>query len=170
MDKKLLQALDNIGDALELLVDALNNKGEAQSSTGAALQGGDFGKQLESINAGIQSIKTDTQEILKNTKSLLVKISESKKGISIGIGKILTEQHKKAISNGFKSKFNNEQLKEIIEMYNSNISLRKIATIESIGSSTRIEGSKLSDKEVEKLLTNLETYSFANRDEEEVAS
>jgi len=55
------------------------------------------------------------------------KISESKKGISIGIGKILTEQHKKAISNGFKSKFNNEQLKEIIEMYNSNISLRKIA-------------------------------------------
>jgi group I intron endonuclease len=55
------------------------------------------------------------------------KISESKKGISIGIGKILTEQHKKAISNGFKSKFNNEQLKEIIKMYNSNISLRKIA-------------------------------------------
>lgn len=55
------------------------------------------------------------------------KISESKKGVSIGVGKILTEQHKKAISKGFKSKFNNEQLKEIIEMYNNNFSLRKIS-------------------------------------------
>ena len=33
--------------------------------------------------------------------------------------------------------------------------LRRVATIESIGSSTRIEGSKLSDREVEKLLANL---------------
>ncbi len=47
--------------------------------------------------------------------------------------------------------------------------LRRIATIESIGSSTRIEGSKLSDREVEKLLANLEIKKFATRDEEEVA-
>lgn len=47
--------------------------------------------------------------------------------------------------------------------------LRKVATIESIGSSTRIEGAKLSDREVEKLLSNLETYSFVSRDEQEVA-
>src|SRR3990167_4138617 len=47
--------------------------------------------------------------------------------------------------------------------------LRKIATIESIGSSTRIEGAKLSDREVERLLSNLETYSFTSRDEQEVA-
>ncbi len=47
--------------------------------------------------------------------------------------------------------------------------LRRIATIESIGSSTRIEGSKLSDREVERLLTNLEIKSFATRDEQEVA-
>jgi Fic family protein len=47
--------------------------------------------------------------------------------------------------------------------------LRRVATIESIGSSTRIEGSKLSDREVERLLSNLEIKSFANRDEEEVA-
>jgi len=31
-------------------------------------------------------------------------------------------------------------------------SLRRVATIESIGSSTRIEGAKLSDREVERLL------------------
>lgn len=47
--------------------------------------------------------------------------------------------------------------------------LRHVATIESIGSSTRIEGSKLSDREVEKLLSNLEIKSFATRDEQEVA-
>lgn len=47
--------------------------------------------------------------------------------------------------------------------------LRRVATIESIGSSTRIEGSKLSDREVEKLLSNLEIKSFATRDEQEVA-
>jgi len=35
--------------------------------------------------------------------------------------------------------------------------LRHVATIESIGSSTRIEGSKLTDREVERLLSNLET-------------
>ena len=49
------------------------------------------------------------------------------------------------------------------------LALRKVATIESIGSSTRIEGSKLSDKEVEKLLSNLELKSFDTRDEQEVA-
>ena len=46
--------------------------------------------------------------------------------------------------------------------------LRRVATIESIGSSTRIEGSKLSDREVEQLLSNLEIKSFATRDEQEV--
>src|ERR1700677_2156099 len=47
--------------------------------------------------------------------------------------------------------------------------LRRIATIESVGSSTRIEGSKLSDAEVEKLLSGLQTKTFASRDEQEVA-
>ena len=47
--------------------------------------------------------------------------------------------------------------------------LRRVATIESIGSSTRIEGSKLSDRDIERLLSNLEIKSFATRDEQEVA-
>jgi len=47
--------------------------------------------------------------------------------------------------------------------------LRRVAKIESIGSSTRIEGSKLSDRAVEQLLSNLEIKSFATRDEQEVA-
>jgi Fic family protein len=47
--------------------------------------------------------------------------------------------------------------------------LRRVAAIESTGSSTRIEGSKLSDRDVERLLGNLEIKSFATRGEQEVA-
>jgi Fic family protein len=47
--------------------------------------------------------------------------------------------------------------------------LRHVATIESIGSSTRIEGAKLSDREVERLLANIQIKSFKTRDEQEVA-
>jgi Fic family protein len=47
--------------------------------------------------------------------------------------------------------------------------LRHVATIESIGSSTRIEGSTLSDREVERLLSHLQITSFETRDEQEVA-
>ncbi len=46
--------------------------------------------------------------------------------------------------------------------------LRHVATIESIGSSTRIEGSKLTDREVERLLANLDIKRFSSRDEQEV--
>lgn len=49
------------------------------------------------------------------------------------------------------------------------LALRRVATIESIGSSTRIEGSRLSDREVERLLSNLAIRSFETRDEQEVA-
>jgi Fic family protein len=47
--------------------------------------------------------------------------------------------------------------------------LRKVATIESVGSSTRIEGAKLSDAQVETLLSNIKIRSFTTRDEQEVA-
>lgn len=49
------------------------------------------------------------------------------------------------------------------------LALRHVATIESIGSSTRIEGSRLSDRQVELLLARLEIKSFETRDEQEVA-
>lgn len=47
--------------------------------------------------------------------------------------------------------------------------LRRVAAIESIGSSTRIEGAKLTDAQVETLLSNLDRTSFLTRDEQEVA-
>lgn len=47
--------------------------------------------------------------------------------------------------------------------------LRTIATIESVGSSTRIEGARLSDREVERLLGRAQASSLSTRDEQEVA-
>jgi len=46
--------------------------------------------------------------------------------------------------------------------------LRKIATIESIGSSTRIEGATLTDNEIKKLLGNVKITELKTRDEQEV--
>ncbi len=47
--------------------------------------------------------------------------------------------------------------------------LRRVATIESVASSTRIEGVKLTDREVENLIMNLKQHQFKTRDEQEVA-
>lgn len=47
--------------------------------------------------------------------------------------------------------------------------LKRVATVESVASSTRIEGAKLSDREVERLLSRLGIQSLASRDEQEVA-
>ena len=49
------------------------------------------------------------------------------------------------------------------------LALKQVATIESIGSSTRIEGSNLSDSDVEALLSNLKIKSLKTRSEQEVA-
>jgi len=46
--------------------------------------------------------------------------------------------------------------------------LRKIATIESTGSSTRIEGATLTDEEVEKLLKSVKINKLEKREEQEV--
>ena len=87
------------------------------------------------------SIRTDTVTITPEILSLIAEIDEFK-GAWTAIGRISPERL---------------------------TALRRIATIESIGSSTRIEGARLSDKEVEQLLTGLEAKTFASRDEEEVA-
>jgi Fic family protein len=49
------------------------------------------------------------------------------------------------------------------------LALRHIATVESVASSTRIEGSKLTNAEVSTLLGKLKIKEFSTRDEQEVA-
>lgn len=46
--------------------------------------------------------------------------------------------------------------------------LRRIATIESIGSSTRIEGATMTDDEIKQLLKDIKITKFKTRDEQEV--
>ncbi len=48
------------------------------------------------------------------------------------------------------------------------LSMKKVATVESVASSTRIEGVKLSDLEVETLMSSTKMTSFESRDEQEV--
>jgi Fic family protein len=59
---------------------------------------------------------------------------------------------------------------ETIELKNSKHlkELRKIATIESIGSSTRIEGATLTNEEVEKLLKSVKITKLTTREQQEV--
>ena len=87
------------------------------------------------------ALNTDTLTITQETLSLIAEIDEFK-GAWRALGTLAPERLS---------------------------ALRKVATVESIGSSTRIEGSKLSDNEVERLLANLEFRKFETRDEQEVA-
>jgi Fic family protein len=64
----------------------------------------------------------------------------------------------------FKGKWNIVEQKENVYLKE----LRKIATIESIGSSTRIEGAQLSNEEIKNLLENIEITKLKTRDEQEV--
>lgn len=79
MDKKLLNALNNLSESLEMISDALNSKEESTSSTGAALKGGNFGKQLQEINASISLVRDDTQQILKNQQTIISLSKEKSK-------------------------------------------------------------------------------------------
>lgn len=49
------------------------------------------------------------------------------------------------------------------------LALRHVATVESVASSTRIEGSRLTNAEVQTLLGKLKIKKFSTRDEQEVA-
>lgn len=64
----------------------------------------------------------------------------------------------------FKSKWNLLEGKENFFLKE----LKKIASIESIGSSTRIEGARLSNDEINSLLQNVKITKLTSRDEQEV--
>lgn len=64
----------------------------------------------------------------------------------------------------YKGKWNSIEKQENIYLKE----LRKIATIESIGSSTRIEGGTLTDSEIKELLNNVKITKLKTRDEQEV--
>ena len=64
----------------------------------------------------------------------------------------------------FRGKWNLREQKENLYLKE----LRKIATIESIGSSTRIEGAQLSNDEIKELLDKIKITKLTTRDQQEV--
>ena len=70
MDKRLLDSLNNLSVALESIADILNKK-QTKSATGAALESGDFSKDIKQISVGIKSIKADTEKIIKSQNAIL---------------------------------------------------------------------------------------------------
>lgn len=69
-----------------------------------------------------------------------------------------------AFIDSFKGKWTGLEVSESIYLKE----LKQIATIESIGSSTRIEGSTMTDGEVKQLINSVKITSFKTRDEQEV--
>jgi len=87
MDKQLLQALDNLSVALERISETLNKK-DSKSSTGKAMESGNFGGQLKEISNGIKKLLADNQKILKNQNTIIAlskkKESDKKTGVLEG--------------------------------------------------------------------------------------
>lgn len=73
MDKKLLDALNNLSYALEEISDALQSKGDTKpkSPTTEALSSGKLDKKLELIDKGVKKLLSDNKKILKNQETLI---------------------------------------------------------------------------------------------------
>lgn len=83
MDKRLLDALNNLSLSLEMIADALESKDNSKkdpSNVTKALKGGDFTQQIKSIDEGIKSLKSDTKEIIKNQNTILNMNKQKKDG------------------------------------------------------------------------------------------
>jgi hypothetical protein len=72
MDKQLLDGLDNLSEALVMIAEALEKKGQgSNSATTNALVSGDFTTQIKEINVSLKSIKKDTKKILESQQTIL---------------------------------------------------------------------------------------------------
>ena len=87
MDKKLLDAFNNLSKALDLLADTLdkNKKSkESGSATGDALKNKEIkyiATQIKDLSADVKSIKSDNKKILANQKTLLDLARKPQKGV-----------------------------------------------------------------------------------------
>jgi len=72
MDNKLLDALNNLSNALELLAQTLSNKDvETSSPVTKALSSGNFIEEIKNISEGIKKLREDNKKILKNQETII---------------------------------------------------------------------------------------------------
>lgn len=90
MDKKLLDALNNLSDSLDLISQTLAEK-KAESSTSKALEEGNFSAQIKEISNGIKKLQSDNQKILKNQNTILA-MSKKKEDKTSVIGDVGTDK------------------------------------------------------------------------------
>jgi hypothetical protein len=94
MDKKLLDAFNNLSKALDLLANTLdkNKKSkESGSATGDALKNKeikDIATQIKDISDGVKSLKSDNKKILANQKTLLDLARKPQKGVESKTGAV----------------------------------------------------------------------------------
>jgi len=86
MDKKLLDALANLSDSLDLIAQTLAEK-KGESSTSKALEGGNFNAQIKEISNGIKKLQADNQKILKNQNTILA-MSKKKEDKPSAVGDV----------------------------------------------------------------------------------
>jgi len=71
MDRELLEALNNVGIALEQIADSLDKNNQTTSPSAKALQSGDFSDSLIKISEGIEMLKDDNKKILDNQETII---------------------------------------------------------------------------------------------------
>src|ERR1035437_2160935 len=70
MDEKLLKALNNLSESLDLIAQTLAEK-TAESPTAKALDGGDFSTQIKGISEGVKKLQDDNKKILHNQETII---------------------------------------------------------------------------------------------------
>jgi hypothetical protein len=101
MDKKLLDALNNLSVALESIVEALKSKEgkESKSATTEAMTSGNLDKNVLEINNGVKKLLEDNKKILSNQETIL-KISKSKQSQAVEEKVTFDEKKKIGIKDG----------------------------------------------------------------------
>lgn len=121
MDKKLLNALNNLSVALETISDILSKKGDKKSDTSKALSGGDVSKKIEELNKSLKEVietkKTEQntlKTISKNINRIEKKIDNISKTKTVGVKEQQRSVEKQGEDGGiFGKSVNPEQAKKI---------------------------------------------------------
>lgn len=80
MDKRLLDALENLSLALEEIAMSLDdaNKAKAKTNVGSALTSGNLDSKVELINKGVKQLLDDNKKIIKNQETLISMAKDKK--------------------------------------------------------------------------------------------
>ncbi len=84
MDKKLLNALENLSFALEEIAEAIGKSktDKPKSEVGGALTAGDLDKKVELIDKGVKQLLKDNKTIIKNQETI-ISLAKGKKEESV---------------------------------------------------------------------------------------